>query len=55
MNIKIDHIALYCLDLETMKTFFIKHFGCQPNDMYHIYISPSQWAAGKVSWRKQAS
>ena len=35
MNIKIDHIALYCLDLETMKTFFIKHFGCQSNDMYH--------------------
>lgn len=35
MNIKIDHIALYCLDLETMKTFFIKHFGYQPNDMYH--------------------
>ena len=35
MNIKIDHIALYCLDLETMKTFFIKHFGCQPNDMYY--------------------
>ena len=35
MNIKIDHIALYCIDIEAMKPFFIKHFGCQPNDMYH--------------------
>ncbi|MGN0036011.1 MAG: VOC family protein [Bacteroidaceae bacterium] len=35
MNIKIDHIALYCLDLEAMRTFFINHFGCQSNDMYH--------------------
>ena len=35
MNIKIDHIALYCLNLEAMKAFFIKYFGCHPNDMYH--------------------
>lgn len=35
MNIQIDHIALYCLDLEAMRTFFIQHFGCRSNDMYH--------------------
>lgn len=35
MDIRIDHIALYCLDLEAMKDFFIKHFGCLSNEMYH--------------------
>lgn len=32
---KIDHIALYCFDLEAMRDFFIRHFGCLSNDMYH--------------------
>jgi lactoylglutathione lyase len=32
---KIDHIALYCLDLEGMKEFFIRYFNGVPNDMYH--------------------
>ena len=35
MNIKIDHIALYCIDIEAMKSFFINHFECHSNDMYH--------------------
>jgi len=32
---KIDHIALYCLDLEGMKDFFIRYFNGVPNDIYH--------------------
>lgn len=32
---KIDHIALYCIDLEGMKRFFIDHFGCTSNEKYH--------------------
>lgn len=35
MDIKIDHVALYCLDLEEMKDFFVRHFGCQSNEIYH--------------------
>ena len=32
---KIDHIALYSLDLEGMKDFFIRYFNGTSNDMYH--------------------
>lgn len=32
---KIDHIALYVLDLEGTKEFFINYFNGTPNDMYH--------------------
>ena len=32
---KIDHVALYCLDLEGMKEFFIRYFNGVPNEMYH--------------------
>ena len=32
---KIDHIALYCTDLEGMKTFFCHYFKAEPNDLYH--------------------
>jgi lactoylglutathione lyase len=32
---KIDHVALYCLDLEGMKEFFIRYFNGVPNDIYH--------------------
>lgn len=32
---RIDHIALYCIDLEGMKRFFETHFGCTANNLYH--------------------
>ena len=32
---KIDHVALYCRDLEGMKGFFEKYFLATPNEMYH--------------------
>ena len=32
---KIDHVALYCRDLEGMKGFFKKYFLAIPNEMYH--------------------
>ena len=32
---KIDHIALYCLDLEGMREFFIRYFNGVSNEMYH--------------------
>lgn len=32
---RIDHVALYCLDLEAMKEFFIRYFNGVSNDMYH--------------------
>ena len=31
---RIDHVALYCLDLEGMKDFFIRYFNGIPNDMF---------------------
>ena len=32
---KIDHVALYCIDLEKMRSFFAEHFGCISNTQYH--------------------
>ena len=32
---KIDHIALYCLDLEGIRKFFIRYFKGVSNEMYH--------------------
>ena len=32
---KIDHIALYCKDLERMRQFFIDHFEAVSNELYH--------------------
>lgn len=32
---KIDHVALYCRDLEGMKDFFEKYFQAKSNDMYY--------------------
>ena len=31
----IDHIALYCTDLEAMREFWMRHFGCASNEQYH--------------------
>ena len=32
---RIDHIALYCIDLEAMREFWMTHFGCTSNEQYH--------------------
>lgn len=32
---KIDHIAMYVLDLEGTKDFFVRYFNAATNDMYH--------------------
>ncbi len=32
---RIEHIALYCKDLEGMKAFFVKYFQALPNGLYH--------------------
>ena len=32
---RIDHIALYCNDLEQMRQFFINHFDAASNQQYH--------------------
>lgn len=32
---RINHIAIYCLDLEGMKEFFVRYFKGVPNEMYH--------------------
>jgi lactoylglutathione lyase len=32
---KIDHIALYCLDLEGMREFLIRYFNGVSNEMYY--------------------
>ncbi len=32
---KIDHVALYCRDLDGMKSFFEKYFHGTPNSLYH--------------------
>ncbi len=32
---KIDHIALFCNDLEAMRRFFMDYFEAKPNELYH--------------------
>ncbi len=32
---RIDHVALYCIDLEVVKQFFMKYFNCTSNEQYH--------------------
>lgn len=32
---RIDHVALYVLDLEKAKQFFIRYFDATANDLYH--------------------
>lgn len=32
---RIDHIALYGEDLETLRDFFVRYFGALSNSMYH--------------------
>ncbi len=32
--IKIEHVALYCQDLEGIRSFYEKYFGCQSNEKY---------------------
>lgn len=32
---KIEHIALYCKDLEQMRQFFLDYFGAKSNELYH--------------------
>ena len=32
---RINHVALYCLDLEGMKEFFVRYFSGTPNELYH--------------------
>jgi len=32
---KIDHIAIWCDDLEKMRTFYETYFGCTSNCLYH--------------------
>lgn len=32
---RIDHIALFCKDMEQMRQFFIDHFEAESNEQYH--------------------
>ena len=32
---EINHIALYCKDLEQMRQFFLDHFEAKSNELYH--------------------
>jgi lactoylglutathione lyase len=31
----IEHLAIWCKDLETMKSFYVKYFDGVPNNKYH--------------------
>lgn len=30
----IEHIAIWCKDLETLKEFYVRYFGAKTNDKY---------------------
>ena len=32
---KIEHFAMYVIDLEMVKNFFVRYFGATSNEMYH--------------------
>jgi lactoylglutathione lyase len=32
---KIEHFAMYVIDLESVKNFFVRYFNAVPNEMYH--------------------
>ena len=32
---RIEHIALFCKDLEQMRQFFLDHFEAESNELYH--------------------
>lgn len=32
---KIDHLAIWCDDLDAMKAFYENYFGCTSNELYH--------------------
>ena len=32
---RIDHVALYCRDLEAMRQFFLNYFEAKSNEQYH--------------------
>ena len=32
---RIDHVALFCNELEKMRQFFIEHFSATSNELYH--------------------
>lgn len=32
---KIDHLAIWCDDIELMRNFYVTYFGCISNDKYH--------------------
>ena len=34
-RMRIHHIGLYCVALEAMRSFFMRHFGCSSNEQYH--------------------
>lgn len=35
MEMRIDHAAMYVIDLEGAKEFFVNYFGAKPNELYH--------------------
>lgn len=35
VEMRINHVALYCIDLEGMKAFFERYFDAQSNERYH--------------------
>ncbi len=35
----IEHVAMYVMDLEKAKDFFVRYFGAKANDMYHNRIT----------------
>ena len=32
---RIHHLAIWCDDIELMRTFYMKYFGCRSNLLYH--------------------
>lgn len=50
---KIDHLAIWADNIETLRDFYIKYFGMQANDMY--VNAKKGFRSYFLSWKGEAT